>query len=187
MGERWTSVQGTAVAFLLQKSFTESQAVPFKIRRLSKPVPSPSLLFLVWWMKDGCDASEWNLQVADPLKPTSVNTNKTSLNVFSSFREFIQPGALEEGSYSLRTALLSGLSTETETPLHALPLCLPCLSLSQSVVLSGSPPLPPFTLSKQQNWLYLPLQVCPSLEIIPHRHSVAICSMKKWMDEWRNG
>lgn len=43
-----------------------------------------SLLSLVWWMKDGCDASKRNLQITDPLKPTSVNTNKTSLDTLSS-------------------------------------------------------------------------------------------------------
>lgn len=134
MGERLNIGPGhkKAVAFLLQKSFTESQAVPFKIRRLSKPVLSPFLLFLVWWIQDGCDASEWNLQVADPLKPTSVNTNKTSLNVFSSCREFIQPGALEEGSYSLLS--FQGSRQKRKLISRLFPFAyLPCLILSQLV------------------------------------------------------
>lgn len=66
-------------ALLLGKAFP-----PFTGSRLSKSMPSLSPLSLAWWMKDECDTSKWNLQIADPLKSTFVNTNKTSLDTHSS-------------------------------------------------------------------------------------------------------
>lgn len=69
---------------LEKKHPLESQVAPLTVSRLSKSLPSHFPALFGWWTKDGCDTSKRNLQIADPLKPTFVNTNKTSLDTRSS-------------------------------------------------------------------------------------------------------